>query len=69
MTNHPNRSKTIRAIREQLMLNDDVLKVRISRNGDVCVYTTADRGDGGPTPWWQLKGNLDQRDFLPSIGL
>jgi len=69
MANHPNRSTSIKRIREHLLENEDVLRVRVSRNGDVCVYTTADRGDGGATPWWQLKGNLNQHDFLSYIGL
>lgn len=56
-------------IREHLLDNDDVLKVRISRNGDVSVYTDADRGDGGPNPWWQLKGNINQPGFLSYIGV
>ena len=60
---------TKKQIREHLLNQDDVLKVRISISGDVSVYTEADRGDGGPSPWWQLKGNLKQRDFLSFIGL
>lgn len=60
---------TNKQIREQLLDNDDVLRVRISHNGDVAVYTNAERGDGGATPWWQHRGNINQRDFLASIGL
>lgn len=58
-----------RRIRERLMSAQDVIKVRISRDGDVSVYTLADRGDGGEVPWWQYRGNIRQIDFLPSVGL
>ena len=60
---------TQKQIREHLLDNEDVLSVRISRNGDVSVYTSTNRGDGGPSPWWQFKGNLNNLGFLSSIGL
>jgi len=59
---------TQKQIREKLLEDAKVLKVRISRDSDVSVYTEADRGDGGPTPWWQLKGNINHPDFIAELG-
>ncbi len=45
-------------IRKHLLAQDDILKCRITRNGEVHVYTNAQRGDGG----------LDQGQGIAPLG-
>ena len=52
--------RTNAEIREKLLESDDVLAVRIGRDGAVSVRTTKTRGDGGKTPLWQFRGWADQ---------
>lgn len=47
---------TDKKIRAHLLRNPENLRVRVCRNGHVHVYTTRQRGDGGPRPWWMLAG-------------
>ena len=43
-------------IRAGLLSEDHVLRVRITRKGDIHIYTTTPRGDGGESPWWMYLG-------------
>ena len=58
---------TDKAIRAYLLQDPENLRARVCRNGHVHVYTTRQRGDGGPRPWWMLAGLREDiaRDMLP----
>lgn len=57
-------------IRKHLLAQDDILKCRITRNGEVHVYTNAQRGDGGKRPWWKLHSDVEtaEREAMEALG-
>jgi len=50
-------------IRAMLMDRDDVLAVRITRDGEIHIKTDRERGDGGPTPWWMFAGRITDAEY------
>lgn len=46
-------------IHDYLHGKEGVIRVHITKNGDVTALVSWSRGDGGPHPWWVLVGTVE----------
>jgi hypothetical protein len=46
-------------IHDYLHGKEGVIRVCITKNGDVTALVSWERGDGGPRPWWILLGTVE----------